>query len=91
MEKPDSHNLGQVIKANINSDVCHGDNICPGYGVMRRALYLWVFLSQTHNPCLIKRKTSDQPQLKLKTVHVIKHYECLRNCPSLEALRRHDH
>lgn len=77
VEKPGTHHLNQVMKANIISGV-----MSPWYEVMRKVFHLCGVLPQTHNPILIMWKYIRQNQIK---GHSKKYLTCIsQNCQDQE-------
>lgn len=59
MKKPHKHNLSQLTKVNLGPD-----EYAPFIREDKKDAFV-VFLSQTHNPSSIMRKTSDKSQLEI--------------------------
>lgn len=69
-EQPDKHNLGQVIKVNINSDITLLLTSTLDMMWWEWHFTLGVFLLKAHHPNLTMRKASDKPKLKDTLLYV---------------------
>ena len=60
MEKPDKHNLSQVVRVSVTA-TSYGDCRHPWHYGLKPALCLVVSLRKTHHLCLIGRNTRQTP------------------------------